>query len=116
MASEAVIRELTAAVERSPDAMELRLHLADLLIQTGSYTEALTHCSTALAQDSGNSAALSLLQRCTAALATGVSDELPAAESKPEFNWSAAEEEVSDIIGPAFVQGDGDGSDCVGAT
>jgi SpoVK/Ycf46/Vps4 family AAA+-type ATPase len=116
MASEAVIRELTAAVERSPDAIELRLHLADLLIQGGSYTEALTHCSTALAQDSGNSAALSLLQRCTAALATGVPEELPVAESKPEFNWSAAEEEVSDIIGPAFVHGDGDGSDGVGAT
>ena len=37
MASDAVIRELTAAVERSPDAVELRLHLADLLIQQGSY-------------------------------------------------------------------------------
>ncbi len=116
MASEVVIRELTAAVERSPDAVELRLHLADLLIQAGSYTEALTHCSTALAQDSGNSTALSLLQRCTAALAAGAADDVAVDEPKPEFNWSAAEEEVSDIIGPAFVHGDGDVSDGVSAS
>ena len=61
MASDAVIRELTAAVQRSPEAVELRLHLVDLLIQQGSVTEALTHCSAALAQDASNAAALTLL-------------------------------------------------------
>lgn len=95
MAQDALISELTAAVERSPQVLELRLHLAELLLEAGRATEALGHCSAALTQSAGNAAALALLQRCSAAL-TG-----PAAE--PEFNWTAAEEEVADIIGPAFV-------------
>jgi SpoVK/Ycf46/Vps4 family AAA+-type ATPase len=103
MASDAVIRELTAAVERSPDAVELRLHLADLLLQNGSYTEALSHCSTVLAQDASNAAALSLLQRCSAGLAPQAQPAAPSDAPKTEFNWSAAEDQVSDIIGPAFV-------------
>jgi SpoVK/Ycf46/Vps4 family AAA+-type ATPase len=103
MASDAVIRELTAAVERSPDAVELRLHLADLLLQNGSYTEALTHCSTVLARDASNAAALSLLQRCSEGLAPAAQPAAPSDAPKTEFNWSAAEDQVSDIIGPAFV-------------
>ena len=109
MTSDAVIRELTAAVESSPDALELRLHLADLLVQKGSYAAALAHCSTVLARDASNAKALSLLQRCSAGLAAPVEPELsaePSAEPKASFNWSAAEEQVSDIIGPAFVTGE----------
>lgn len=109
MASDAVIRELTAAVESSPDAVELRLHLADLLVQQGSYAAALSHCSNVLARDASNAAALSLLQRCTAGLAAPAEPVAPVGEPKSTFNWSAAEEQVSDIIGPAFVDGNGDG-------
>ena len=106
MASDAVIRELTAAVESSPDAVELRLHLADLLIQQGSYGAALVHCSNVLARDGANATALSLLQRCSAGLAAPVENDATSADQKASFNWSAAEEQVSDIIGPAFVDGD----------
>jgi SpoVK/Ycf46/Vps4 family AAA+-type ATPase len=109
MTSDAVIRELTAAVESSPDALELRLHLADLLVQKGSYAAALAHCSTVLARDASNAKALSLLQRCSAGLAAPVEPEPsaePSAEPNASFNWSAAEEQVSDIIGPAFVTGE----------
>jgi SpoVK/Ycf46/Vps4 family AAA+-type ATPase len=104
MADDALIRELSAAVERSPDAVDLRLHLAELLSANGRYAEALTHCSAVLTQDSANAAALTLLQRCSAALSA------PSArsEEKATFNWSAAEEQVADIIEPAFVDyGDG---------
>jgi hypothetical protein len=96
VAEDALIRELSAAVERTPDALELRLHLAELLLDDGRYAEALSHCSTALTQDSANSVALTLLQRCSAVLSA------PAGENTT-FNWSAAEEEVADIIEPAFV-------------
>lgn len=108
MASDAVIRELTAAVERSPDAVELRLHLADLLIEQGSYAEALTHCSAALAHDASNPKALGLLQRCSAGLTGQAQPDAPASADAPkdDFNWSAAEDEVSHIIGPAFVDGE----------
>lgn len=111
MTSDAVIRELTAAVESSPDAVELRLHLADLLVQQGSYAAALAHCSTVLARDSSNAKALGLLQRCSAGLAAPVQPE-----AKPSFNWSAAEEQVSDIIGPAFVSGEDEVPDGEGET
>ena len=107
MAEDALIRELSAAVERTPDALELRLHLAELLLADGRYAEALSHCSTALTQDSANAAALALLQRCSAALAAPAA---PAGENAT-FNWSAAEEQVADIIEPAFVEYGGGAAD-----
>jgi thioredoxin-like negative regulator of GroEL len=100
VSEDALIRELSAAVERNPDAVELRLHLAELLLAKGRYAEALSHCSTALTQDSANAAALTLLQRCSAAMAAGSGENAT-------FNWSAAEEQVADIIEPAFVDTDG---------
>lgn len=96
MAQDALIQELSAAVERSPEVLSLRLHLAELMLQDGRAAEALGHCSTALTQSPGNTEALALLQRCSAALSGQ-----PAHKS---FDWSAAEEEVADIIGPAFVE------------
>ena len=105
MAEDALIRELSAAVERNPDAVELRLHLAELLLADGRYAEALSHCSAALTKDSTNAAALALLQRCSAAMAAPPGE--PAEPSEPgkkeSFNWTAAEEQVADIIEPAFV-------------
>ena len=63
MAEDSLIRELSAAVERNPDAIGLRLHLAELLLADGRYAEALSHCSAALTQDPANTAALTLVQR-----------------------------------------------------
>jgi SpoVK/Ycf46/Vps4 family AAA+-type ATPase len=102
-----VIRELSGAVERSPDVVELRLHLANLLADQGRYAEALGHCSAALTQDAANANALSLLQRCSAALAGAPAATVPGAEepaAKDGFDWSSAEKEVADIIAPAFVE------------
>jgi SpoVK/Ycf46/Vps4 family AAA+-type ATPase len=98
VAQDALIRELTAAVERSPEVLSLRLHLAELMLQDGRAAEALGHCSTALTQSPGNAEALALLQQCSAALS---GERAPAQKN---FDWSAAEEEVADIIGPAFVE------------
>ncbi|WP_374022430.1 AAA family ATPase [Mycobacterium sp. HNNTM2301] len=102
-----VIRELSGAVERSPDVIELRLHLAGLLTDKGRYAEALSHCSTALTQQPGNAQALSLLQRCTAALGAPPSEGSASADEPSadngSFDWSSAEREVADIIEPAFV-------------
>jgi SpoVK/Ycf46/Vps4 family AAA+-type ATPase len=101
-----VIRELSTAVERSPDIVELRLHLANLLADHDRYAEALAHCSAVLGRDAGNAGALALLQRCSAAL-SGVPAEQPAVAGKSEqkdFDWSRAENEVADIVQPAFVE------------
>lgn len=104
MSDDPVIREMAAAVERSPDVVELRLHLAELLAQRGRYAEALGHCSAALTVDATSQAGLDLLKRCTAALAGEPS-------TRQQFDWSAAEEEVADIIEPAFVEADAVGDD-----
>ncbi|ARG55577.1 AAA family ATPase [Mycobacterium kansasii] len=98
-----VIRELSAAVQRSPEVVELRVHLATLLADKRRYAEALGHCSAALSQDAGTAGALSLLQRCTAALAEPVPAQ-PQAPVEAGFDWSSAEKEVADIIEPAFVE------------
>jgi SpoVK/Ycf46/Vps4 family AAA+-type ATPase len=101
LTQDALINELTAAVERAPQAVELRLHLAELLLQDGQVTEALGHCSAALAQDATNATAVALLQRCSNALTTKAG---PAPTAAGEgFDWPAAEQQVSHIIEPSFV-------------
>lgn len=97
MAEDPVIREVADAVERNPDGTALRAHLAELLVARGRYAEALSHCSAVLTRDSGNATALALLQRCTTALAAG-------SAATGAFDWSAAEEQVADIVKPAFVE------------
>lgn len=101
MTEDPVIRELSAAVERSPDVVELRVHLARLLADKERYAEALGHCSAALTHDAGNADALSLLQRCSAALSG-------AGPVEPQFDWSSAEQQVADIVEPAFVEDSAD--------
>ena len=104
MTEDPVIRELSAAVERSPDVVELRVHLARLLADKGRYAESLGQCSAALTLDPGNADALSLLQRCSAALSAG---GIGAGDSR-QFDWSSAEEQVADIVEPAFVEDSAD--------
>lgn len=105
MTEDPVIRELSAAVERSPDVVESRVHLARLLADKGRYAEAVGHCSAALTHDAGNADALGLLQRCSAAL----SGPGPG-PAEPQFDWTSAEEQVADIIEPAFVEESGEDS------
>jgi SpoVK/Ycf46/Vps4 family AAA+-type ATPase len=99
-----VIAQLVRAVEQSPDAMALRLHLAAMLAERGRHAEALAHCGAVLAADPTDSSAQELLQQCTAALAAPVpASEPQVPQPKSSFDWQAAENQVSDIIKPAFV-------------
>ncbi len=104
MSEDPLIREITAAVERSPESVELRLHLAELLINQQRPAEALAHCSAVLSQDTNNAAALSLLQQCSAALSGVSAAPQPPVSTPQRFDWSAAEQEVADIVEPAFVE------------
>jgi len=101
MSDDAVLRELQAAVEAEPTSVELRLRLATVLLDRGRSAEALQHCSAALQQDPGNTTALSMLQQLTAVLAEPQHKTTGKGE---KFDWSAAEQEVSDLVEPAFVQ------------
>lgn len=101
------MQSLSEAVQRSPDSIELRLHLAELLFERHRYTEALTHCNTALNQDPTNKTAAELLQHCTAALVSRTdspNERQPTSAPSVGFDWPAAEKQVGDIIQPAFVE------------
>ncbi|MEG8177204.1 AAA family ATPase [Nocardia terpenica] len=63
--------------DRNPDLLPLRVRVIELLTERGRYSEALTHCATALGREPGNPQVLELLQQCTAAL-SGTTSAAPA--------------------------------------
>lgn len=82
MIEDPLIDAIGVAVERSPDLAELRLHFAQLLVDRAHYVEALSHCGRVLECDPTNTAALQLLQRCTAGLTARV--HLDSAKAIPD--------------------------------
>jgi AAA+ superfamily predicted ATPase len=108
-----LVASLTAAVERAPDDLPLRLHLADVLVAAGRPAEAVAHLAVVLQQDPGSERAQALMRRALGGPAPadpgGVPE--PAAEAGPPatYDWLAAEQEVEGIVPPMFVDG-GDGT------
>jgi AAA+ superfamily predicted ATPase len=122
-----LVSSLLAAVVASPDDIPLRLHVAGVLLDRGWPAEAAELCSTTLQRDPGNADALTLLGRATQALSAPprptagpgcetTPDASPEATPEPvdvpvesagsgaaEFDWSAAEEQVRDIVPPPMV-------------
>ncbi|MFB9313041.1 ATP-binding protein [Nocardioides plantarum] len=96
----AVVHSLRSALERSPDDVPLRLHLAALLLEHDRPAETAQQCSEVLARDVTNVEALALLGRAT--------DVLRGAEAEKTFDWSVREEEVADLAPPLFVGGAGE--------
>jgi SpoVK/Ycf46/Vps4 family AAA+-type ATPase len=69
-----LVSALRAAVERDPDSVPLRLHLADMLLAAGAATEALKHYAAALGRDPSNADALSGAQRAAEAAGGAAGD------------------------------------------
>ncbi|MFE2956777.1 AAA family ATPase [Nocardia tengchongensis] len=118
MTDDPVIANLLTVLDANPELLPVRISVIELLAARGQYAEALSQCATALAQDPVNAQVTALLQRCTAALAGAGSGEsaaaAPASVAAPAasdsgfrdasgYDWDAAEEQVGDIIQPAFV-------------
>lgn len=101
MADDAVIAEMLAAVQASPDVLALRLRVIELLVERRRFAEALNHCTVALQQSPGDTKALELLAACSAGLNSPAREPAAAAAG---FDWSAAEDQVADIVRPAFVE------------
>ncbi|MFC9892960.1 ATP-binding protein [Nocardia sp. NPDC127579] len=100
-----VLIEMLAALERSPEVLALRVRVIQLQVERGLFTEALAQCGAALTQEPGNAQVLGLLRQCTIALGSGGRPvRLPPAE--PDLGdydfWAAAEQQVGDIVAPAF--------------
>ncbi|MFD4428004.1 ATP-binding protein [Nocardia sp. NPDC058497] len=103
MADDQVLTDLLTMVERSPEVLALRVCVIELYLDRGRYADALAHCGVALGHHPGNEQVLALMTRCTNALSGG--SPAPAAHTgpAPEYDWAAAEDQVGDIIEPAFV-------------
>ncbi|MFI1240760.1 ATP-binding protein [Nocardia salmonicida] len=121
MADDQVLTDMLTMLDRSPGVLALRVCVIELLIERERYADALAHCGTALGHEPGNAQVLALMMRCTTALSGGSpapattsvsATATPASGSaaassaaQPGFDWAAAEDEVGDIIEPAFVHG-----------
>ncbi|MFC4855777.1 tetratricopeptide repeat protein [Actinophytocola glycyrrhizae] len=79
----ALIASMRRAVEAAPDDVELRLHLAELLVGAGKGDDAVTHLGVVLVADPGNRKAHGLMKRAVGG-----------APRHPEFDWEAAENDL----------------------
>ncbi|MEU3608484.1 tetratricopeptide repeat protein [Streptomyces sp. NPDC035033] len=121
-----LIRSLRAAVAAAPGDVPLRLHFAELLLAEGRNDEAVTEAAVALQHAPGDAAARALMVRAMGVPPAPPAPEppappvvprapevppvsqAPAAPEPPEtgnsFDWAAAEEQVSDLVGPRFLE------------
>ncbi|MFE9043997.1 AAA family ATPase [Streptomyces sp. NPDC007818] len=112
-----LLRSLRAAIAAAPGDVPLRLHFAELLLAEGRNDEAVTEAAVALQHAPGDADARALMVRAMglpqpapapapeppSAPQTPRAPETPAAP-KPSFDWAAAEEQVSDLVGPRFLE------------
>jgi AAA+ superfamily predicted ATPase len=86
--SDALFDSLFAALEASPDNVDLRVQVARLLLDRGRLDEAVTQAATALAQAPGNAEAMAVLTAATAAMRpstnAGPSDPAPTPDRSAE--------------------------------
>jgi AAA+ superfamily predicted ATPase len=107
---EALIASLQRAVEASPDDLPLRMHLAELLLETGERAQAIAVLAAALQRAPLDAAAGAAMVRALrpegAAPAAGLAVGAPPPEPDPgapgRFDWRAAEQELSPLEGPSF--------------
>jgi SpoVK/Ycf46/Vps4 family AAA+-type ATPase len=103
VASNPLIESMRAAVAAAPDDVALRLHLASLLLDAGHKDEAIRNAAAALERDPGSAEAQALLSA-----AFGGPQEAAPAAKQPGFDWDSAEEQVSDMVEPMFVEAPAD--------
>jgi SpoVK/Ycf46/Vps4 family AAA+-type ATPase len=105
--SQNLVDALRRAVEAAPDDTELRIHFAELLIAAGHSDDATAQLGIALGQQPANARVHELLRRALGVAPTKANPEASAQTTNqvapPSFDWSSAESEVADIVGPAFV-------------
>lgn len=97
-----LIESLRRAVEAAPGDAALRLHLAELLVDDDRGGEAVEHLAAVLKAEPSSSAARDLMAR-----ALGVPEQAQTPEQAPEqapaFDWSAAEDDLGEILPPMFA-------------
>ncbi|MGW2620540.1 ATP-binding protein [Streptomyces sp. NPDC001500] len=109
-----LIQSLRTAVEAAPADVPLRLHLAGLLLDAGQQDDAVMQVAVALQHAPGDSQAKALMTRAISTQSPAVippSEPPPASATPPTepaadttFNWSAAADQVKDVLPPRFVE------------
>ncbi|MFD4633044.1 tetratricopeptide repeat protein [Streptomyces sp. NPDC058284] len=111
-----LIQSLRTAVAGAPDDVHLRLHLAELLVESGHHDEAVAEVAVALQHAPGDAKARELMGRAMGAppvpQAPSQAPQGPQAPQAPQapeapptgFNWKAAEDQVGDVVPPRFVE------------
>jgi SpoVK/Ycf46/Vps4 family AAA+-type ATPase len=94
--SEGLLRSLRAAVEAAPDDVELRLHLAQMLEQSGDHSGAVKEAAYVLQRDPENVAARDLISAPSAASA-------PEGSSEIDATLRSLEAELADVVPPMFA-------------
>ncbi len=107
-ATDPVIAALERAVAGAPDDLDLRVHLAGLLLAAGRRDESVSQSAAALQIDPASPAARAAMNR---ALGGGAADGGPGTRQAPGepaavFDWRVAESEVGHIAEPMFVESD----------
>ncbi|WP_017792306.1 AAA family ATPase [Leucobacter salsicius] len=118
-----LISAITAAVAADPEALPLRLHLAELLIANGDRARAVAELSQVLMRDAAHERAQQLMREAlggsaAATPAVPAAQQPPAAHEAPEsaaatgpadqdqshgIDWARLEQEVDVTIDPPFV-------------
>ena len=96
-----MIASLRRAVQANPDDLDLRLHLADVLLRAGRADQAVAECAAVLNRDPSSAAARILMARALAPPTTAGGLEPP--HPQAGFDWGAAEQQVGDIAAPMFT-------------
>jgi AAA+ superfamily predicted ATPase len=111
-----ILDSLRAALDVRPEDIALRLAVARRLLETGDLPAAMAEAATVLQQDPGCEAARDFMLSAVSTprpASAAQSGPAPAPAGEPaesvelaaskEFDWAAAEDEVSDVIGPRFI-------------
>ncbi|MEV7190430.1 AAA family ATPase [Streptomyces sp. NPDC093510] len=119
-----LIQSLRTAVAGAPDDVPLRLHLAELLVESGHHDEAVAEVAVALQHAPGDAKARELMGRAMGAPQVPQVSQAPQTPQVPQvpqtpqapqapqapeappagFNWKAAEDQVGDVVPPRFVE------------
>lgn len=116
MTESPLIASLLRAIEAAPHEIELRLHVAELLLAEGHSNDAVAQAAAALTIDPSSHKARELMARAvtppTDAEPAPPADEDPAdpAATPPpaKFDWRQAESDVGGILPPMFVDSSGE--------
>lgn len=97
-----LIQSLRTAVAAAPTDVPLRVHLAELLLDAGHHEAAITEAAVALQHAPADPQVRNLMTRTMGAPAP--QSPVPSSPLQNGFDWTAAEEEVGDLVPPRFLE------------